>query len=60
MPALYRHPGAPASPNVTVQFQVLCWNGERWGASGPFGIATMALDCAFDYIANESDFWIHD
>ena len=24
--------------------QVLWWNGERWGASGPFGIATMPLD----------------
>ena len=23
--------------------QVLWWNGQRWGASGPFGIATMSL-----------------
>jgi hypothetical protein len=39
--------------------QVLWWNGERWGASGPFGIATMPLDRALAYIANEPDFWIH-
>lgn len=39
--------------------QVLWWNGERWGASGPFGIASMALDRALDYIANEPDFWIN-
>ena len=26
--------------------QVLWWNGERWGASGAFGIATMPLDDA--------------
>jgi hypothetical protein len=39
--------------------QVLWWNGERWGASGPFGIATMPLDKALTYIANEPDFWIH-
>ena len=37
--------------------QVLWWNGERWGASGPFGIATMPLDKALDYIASEPDFW---
>lgn len=35
------------------------WNGERWGASGPFGIATMARDRALDYVANEPAFWIH-
>lgn len=39
--------------------QVLWWNGKRWGASGPFGIASMALDRALDYIANEPDFWIN-
>lgn len=39
--------------------QVLWWNGERWGASGPFGIATMPLDKALDYVAAEPDFWIH-
>ncbi len=39
--------------------QVLWWNGERWGASGPFGIVTMPLDKALDYIASEPDFWIH-
>jgi antitoxin (DNA-binding transcriptional repressor) of toxin-antitoxin stability system len=39
--------------------QVLWWNGQRWGASGPFGIATMPLDKALAYIANEPDFWIH-
>jgi hypothetical protein len=39
--------------------QVLWWNGERWGASGPFGIATMPLDKALAYIAAEPDFWIY-
>lgn len=39
--------------------KVLWWNGERWGASGPFGLATMPLDHALDYVANEPDFWIH-
>jgi hypothetical protein len=39
--------------------QVLWWNGERWGASGPFGIATMPLDKALDHIATEPAFWIH-
>jgi len=39
--------------------QVLWWNGERWGGSGPFGIATMSLDKALDHIATEPAFWIH-
>jgi hypothetical protein len=39
--------------------QVLWWNGQRWGASGPFGIATMTLDRALDYIASEPTFWIN-
>src|SRR5512143_1482026 len=39
--------------------QVLWWSGHRWGTSGPFGIATMALDQALDYVAAEPDFWIH-
>jgi hypothetical protein len=39
--------------------QVLWWNGERWGASGPFGILTMPLDNALDYLATEPAFWIH-
>jgi hypothetical protein len=39
--------------------QVLWWNGERWGASGPFGVTTMPLDEALDYIATEPAFWIH-
>jgi hypothetical protein len=38
--------------------QVLWWNGMRWGASGPFGIATMPLDKALAYIADEPDFWL--
>jgi len=29
------------------------------GASGPFGVATMPLDRALDYVANEPDFWTH-
>ena len=39
--------------------QVLWWNGQRWVASGPFGIATMTLDAALDYIASEPHFWIN-
>ncbi|WP_244424881.1 hypothetical protein [Methylobacterium nodulans] len=43
----------------TDKVQVLWWNGARWGASGPFGIATMPLDAALDYIASEPLFWIN-
>ena len=39
--------------------QVLWWTGERWGASGPFGMATMPLDDALEYIASDPAFWIH-
>ena len=39
--------------------QVLWWNGQRWGASGPFGIATMPLDATLDHIASEPHFWIN-
>ena len=39
--------------------QLLWWNGKRWGASGPFGVTTMPLDEALDYIATEPAFWIH-
>ena len=38
--------------------RVLWWNGERWGASGPLGVATMPLGNALDYIASEPAFWI--
>jgi len=37
--------------------QVLWWNGQRWGASGPLGIATMPLDAALDHLASEPHFW---
>ena len=47
----------PTGTNDRVQ--VLWWNGQRWGASGPLGIATMPLDKALAYIADEPDFWIH-
>ncbi len=39
--------------------QVLWWNGQRWGAPGPFGILTMPLDAALDHIASEPHFWIN-
>jgi len=39
--------------------QVFWWNGQRWAAPGPFGIATMPLDAALDYIASEPHFWIN-
>ena len=32
---------------------------QRWGASGPFGIVTMPLDKALNYIATEPAFWVH-
>ena len=39
--------------------QVFWWNGQRWTAPGPFGIATMPLDAALDHIASEPHFWIN-
>jgi len=42
---------------VILKVQVLWWNGQRWGASGPFGVATMPLGEALDYIASEPHFW---
>ncbi|MGF7175266.1 hypothetical protein [Azospirillum doebereinerae] len=38
---------------------VLWRNGQGWRASGPFGIATMTFDRAFDCVASEPSFWIH-
>jgi hypothetical protein len=29
-------------------------------ASGPFGVSTMTLDRALDYVASNPFFWIHD
>jgi len=37
--------------------QVLWWTGQRWGASGPLGTATMPLGQALNYIASEPHFW---
>ncbi len=39
--------------------QVLWWNGERWGRSGPLGVPTMTLDQALDYVASEPAVWIY-
>jgi hypothetical protein len=39
--------------------RVLAWHREKWGASGPFGVPTMTLDRALDYIASNPFFWIH-
>ena len=41
------------------KMQVLWWNGQRWGASGPFGIAAMPLNEALEHIASEPHFWIN-
>jgi len=41
------------------EVQVLWWNGERWAAPGPFGIATMPLEAALDYSASEPHFWTY-
>lgn len=35
------------------------WNGQRWGASSPFGITTMPLDKALEYVASGPMFWIN-
>ena len=55
------HTGAPIArlkpTGDADRVQVLWWNGQRWGASGPLGIATMPLDAALDYIASEPTFW---
>ena len=55
------HTGAPIARLKPVgdadRVQVLWWNGQRWGASGPLGIATMPLNAALDYIASEPTFW---
>ena len=65
------HTGAPISEHTGApiarlkptgdadKVQVLWWNGQRWAASGPFGIVTMPLDAALDYIASEPHFWIN-
>jgi len=39
--------------------QVPWWNGQCWAAPGPFGVATMPLGAALDYIASEPHFWIN-
>ena len=39
--------------------QVLWWNGQRWTAPGPFGIATMPLDAALGCITSQPHFWIN-
>ena len=39
--------------------RVLAWHREKWGASGPFGVPTMTLDRALDYVASNPFFWIH-
>ena len=39
--------------------RVLAWHREKWGASAPFGVPTMTLDRALDYVASNPFFWIH-
>jgi len=57
------HTGAPLArlrpTGDADKVQVLWWNGQRWAAPGPFGIAIMPLDAALDYIASEPNFWIN-
>jgi len=43
----------------TDKVEVQWWTGERWGAPGPFGTPTMALERALDYVASEPAFWIY-
>ena len=60
---LSRRTGAPVArlrpTDDPDKVQVLWWNGERWSAPGPFGIPTMTLEPALDFIANEPAFWTH-
>ena len=57
------HPGGPIARLRPTgdgdKVQVPWWNGQRWGAAGPFGIATLPLDEALDHVASEPAFWIH-
>ena len=50
-------PGAPLArlkpTGDADKVQVLWWDGHRWAAPRPFGIATMPLDAALDHIASE-------
>jgi len=39
--------------------RVLVWRRDKWDARGPFGVPTMTLDHALDYIASNPFFWIH-
>ena len=39
--------------------RVLAWHREKWGVSGPFGVPTMMLDRALDYIYSNPFFWIY-
>lgn len=54
----HRWPGS-SRPGEADKVQVLWWNGQRWTAPGPFGIAAMPLDAAFDHIASEPHSWIN-
>jgi hypothetical protein len=60
---LSRQSGAPVArlrlTDDSEKVQVLWWNGERWKAPGPFGMLTMPVNQAVDYIASEPAFWIH-
>jgi len=47
----------PTGDGDTVQ--VLWWNGRRWGPPGPFGIPTITLERALDYIAADPTFWVN-
>ncbi|MCW6512006.1 hypothetical protein [Lichenifustis flavocetrariae] len=57
------HTGAPLArlkpTGEADTVQVFWWNGQRWGPSGPFGVATMPLDKALEYVASEPIFWIN-
>jgi hypothetical protein len=55
--------GGPAEANRRGRqgdkVRVLAWHREKWGASGPFGVPTMMLDRALDYIYSNPFFWIY-
>ena len=39
--------------------QVLWWRREAWATPGDFGLLTLPLDEALDFVATEGFFWIN-
>ena len=52
-------PVARLKPTGEDKVRVLAWHREKWGASEPFSVPTMTLDCTLDYVASNAFFWKH-